>query len=257
LGRFVQPDTIVPNPGDPQALNRYSYALNNSLKYTDPTGHNAACASLMGGGPLGGIAALVCEVGSVVASYWPQVQALAVQAQQLAPFAAELPAATDRNLNPQPAQPSDNAGNTAPGNLDPNNWDPSRLQFKSNSSLRSHFERHVLDKPKEAWEEVLGVTRGELETARGDPGQLTRLQDAYVRIGQQTASVDNYVGVQAQGQRVFVDASKRIVSIVQGDRLQTLYRITEWIEFSHSIESRGLQFAPGINLEILRQAMGF
>ena len=25
LGRFIQPDTIVPEPGNPQALNRYSY----------------------------------------------------------------------------------------------------------------------------------------------------------------------------------------------------------------------------------------
>ena len=29
----------MPNPGDPQALNRYSYALNNAVRYTDPTGH--------------------------------------------------------------------------------------------------------------------------------------------------------------------------------------------------------------------------
>ncbi len=39
-GSFVQPDTIVPNPGDPQTLNRFAYALNNPLKYTDPTGHD-------------------------------------------------------------------------------------------------------------------------------------------------------------------------------------------------------------------------
>ena len=38
LGRFAQADTIVPDPGDPQALNRYSYALNNPLRYSDPTG---------------------------------------------------------------------------------------------------------------------------------------------------------------------------------------------------------------------------
>jgi RHS repeat-associated protein len=39
LGRFTQPDTIVPNPLDPQSLNRFTYVLNNPLKYTDPTGH--------------------------------------------------------------------------------------------------------------------------------------------------------------------------------------------------------------------------
>jgi len=39
LGRFVQPDTLVPEPGNPQDLNRYTYVRNNPLKYTDPTGH--------------------------------------------------------------------------------------------------------------------------------------------------------------------------------------------------------------------------
>jgi RHS repeat-associated protein len=38
LGRFTQPDTIVPEPGNPQALNRYAYVLNNPVRYTDPTG---------------------------------------------------------------------------------------------------------------------------------------------------------------------------------------------------------------------------
>ncbi|RMD64559.1 DUF2380 domain-containing protein, partial [Candidatus Parcubacteria bacterium] len=38
LGRFVQPDTIVPNPSNPQDLNRYSYVRNNPVRYTDPTG---------------------------------------------------------------------------------------------------------------------------------------------------------------------------------------------------------------------------
>ncbi len=37
-GRFLQPDTIVPQPGNPQSLNRYAYVLNNPLRYTDPTG---------------------------------------------------------------------------------------------------------------------------------------------------------------------------------------------------------------------------
>jgi len=39
LGRFLQADTIVPEPGNPQALNRYSYSANNPQRYTDPTGH--------------------------------------------------------------------------------------------------------------------------------------------------------------------------------------------------------------------------
>jgi RHS repeat-associated protein len=39
LGRFVGADTIVPQPGEPQALNRYAYAANNPVIYRDPSGH--------------------------------------------------------------------------------------------------------------------------------------------------------------------------------------------------------------------------
>jgi len=38
-GRFLSSDTIVPEPGNPQSLNRYSYVNNNPLRYNDPTGH--------------------------------------------------------------------------------------------------------------------------------------------------------------------------------------------------------------------------
>jgi RHS repeat-associated protein len=38
LARFVQADTIVPQPGNPQSLNRFSYVANNPVRYIDPTG---------------------------------------------------------------------------------------------------------------------------------------------------------------------------------------------------------------------------
>ena len=40
IGRFIQPDTIVPSPYNPQDLNRYSYCNNNPINYIDPTGHS-------------------------------------------------------------------------------------------------------------------------------------------------------------------------------------------------------------------------
>jgi RHS repeat-associated protein len=43
LNRWVQPDSIVPEPGNPQALNRYSYVYNSPLNFTDPSGHAAVC----------------------------------------------------------------------------------------------------------------------------------------------------------------------------------------------------------------------
>ena len=53
LGRFLSADPLppvpgavppqggrgVPEPGNPQSLNRYAYVYNNPLKYTDPSGH--------------------------------------------------------------------------------------------------------------------------------------------------------------------------------------------------------------------------
>lgn len=38
LGRFLSPDNYVQAPDNSQSFNRYSYCLNNPLKYTDPSG---------------------------------------------------------------------------------------------------------------------------------------------------------------------------------------------------------------------------
>ncbi len=40
VGRFVSPDSIVPNASDPQAYNRYAYVRNNPVNLTDPSGHS-------------------------------------------------------------------------------------------------------------------------------------------------------------------------------------------------------------------------
>ncbi len=39
LGRFLSADPFVQLPANSQSYNRYSYALNNPLKYTDPSGY--------------------------------------------------------------------------------------------------------------------------------------------------------------------------------------------------------------------------
>jgi RHS repeat-associated protein len=54
LGRFLQPDPIVPEPGNPQALNRYAYVYNNPLRYTDPSGHVPVILVMMGIGAVSG-----------------------------------------------------------------------------------------------------------------------------------------------------------------------------------------------------------
>jgi RHS repeat-associated protein len=39
LGRFVQPDSLIPEASNPQAWNRYSYVVNRPINLNDPTGH--------------------------------------------------------------------------------------------------------------------------------------------------------------------------------------------------------------------------
>ena len=46
-GRFMSPDPLMASAhvGDPQSWNRYTYALNNPLRFTDPTGMDPGCGS--------------------------------------------------------------------------------------------------------------------------------------------------------------------------------------------------------------------
>ena len=53
LGRFLRPDNYVQMPTSAQSFNRYSYCLNNPLKYVDPNGEwfgiDDLIAALVGG----------------------------------------------------------------------------------------------------------------------------------------------------------------------------------------------------------------
>ena len=39
LNQFIQPDTLIPDPGNSADWNRYAYVLYNPMRYIDPTGH--------------------------------------------------------------------------------------------------------------------------------------------------------------------------------------------------------------------------
>ncbi|MBK9006898.1 MAG: hypothetical protein IPM31_07870 [Anaerolineae bacterium] len=43
LGRFLQADSIIPDPVNPQSFNRFSYVLNRPIFYRDPSGHTYMC----------------------------------------------------------------------------------------------------------------------------------------------------------------------------------------------------------------------
>jgi RHS repeat-associated protein len=62
LGRFIQPDTNVQSPDNPQTLNRYAYCGNNPLNYTDPSGNFSFVTGLIG-----------AAVGAIVGGVWAAV----------------------------------------------------------------------------------------------------------------------------------------------------------------------------------------
>ncbi|MBI2942524.1 MAG: hypothetical protein HYY04_19005 [Chloroflexi bacterium] len=101
LGRFIQPDTIVPDPQNPQALNRYAYALNNPLKYRDPSGHWVETAWDVGNiiwdayevsqePSLLNIGALVVDVGATLLPFVPAGAGMVVRAGKTAKAANEV-----------------------------------------------------------------------------------------------------------------------------------------------------------------------
>jgi len=51
LGRFLQPDSIIPDQFNPQSWNRYSYVTNRPVNFNDPTGHVACEGERWDDGP--------------------------------------------------------------------------------------------------------------------------------------------------------------------------------------------------------------
>jgi len=123
LGRFISPDSFIPDPGNPQDLNRYSYARNNPLKYTDPTGHFPYT-------PLPFPDFWLPQAGQVLSQAWIRAQPYVYQlATDLSQFAASPQAALAlQNAQQMQAyasqmqQMASQAGNTG----DPGKFDPKR-----------------------------------------------------------------------------------------------------------------------------------
>jgi RHS repeat-associated protein len=91
LGRFVSPDSIIPNPGDPVSFDRFAYVRNDPLKYVDPSGHNPKC------GPDG----VLCDNDeSNDGDFW----ALYNPNEPIPEFPENIPDPEDR-ANPTPAYP--------------------------------------------------------------------------------------------------------------------------------------------------------
>jgi RHS repeat-associated protein len=152
VGRFLQADTIVPQPQNPQNLNRYSYCGSNPLKYVDGSGHNAI--EFWGGAGGGGGIAFLAAMAGLAQNVSQQAQSLTVQ---MAPTVSEMGqvwyvhgnqiiAAADQVS--QAAQNAGQAGNTAdPGGLDPKDprfrERPDYNPAQSGALLRQQYERAV------------------------------------------------------------------------------------------------------------------
>ena len=125
IGRFIQPDTIVSQPGNPQALNRYSYVLNNPLRFIDDSGKIAI--DIVGGGGGGAGMAVVMLISGLAQAAGQQASALTVQlapaanaTMQMWSLAGNQIIAAGDQLS-RAVQNASQAGNTAdPGGLDPN-----------------------------------------------------------------------------------------------------------------------------------------
>lgn len=48
IGRFLAPNSVVPDPMNGQAFNRFSYVNNNPLSFVDPTGHDGSSVIVTG-----------------------------------------------------------------------------------------------------------------------------------------------------------------------------------------------------------------
>jgi RHS repeat-associated protein len=89
IGRFVSQDPWGGNIKDPQSFNKYSYALNNPMKYTDPTGSipDPTDAAALACGPGAG----ACFVVKELAEYTVGAAAIAYFGNSLKQQMADLP----------------------------------------------------------------------------------------------------------------------------------------------------------------------
>ncbi|MCP4089016.1 MAG: RHS repeat-associated core domain-containing protein [Gammaproteobacteria bacterium] len=145
LGHFAQPDTIVPSPGDPQNLNRYSYTRNNPLRYTDPSGHCAiAVPPFVMPQCVEGALRLLQQAQALVVKFGPQA------GQFLQQFGDKLPAVADGiariggEAGNGAQQISDAGGNTGNFQFDPGNFnfDPGKFDPEKHSKQDIGKEAH-------------------------------------------------------------------------------------------------------------------
>ena len=84
IGRFLAPDPLIQDPSSTQNFNRYSYCLNNPLKYTDESGE---WIHILAGGLIGGTLNLIANWENCE-GFWEYAAAFSVGAASGAVTAA-------------------------------------------------------------------------------------------------------------------------------------------------------------------------
>jgi RHS repeat-associated protein len=64
IGRFLTADTVVPDPYNSQAFNRYMYVAGNPISYVDPTGNSWSWSGFLNG--VKHVAIVALKIGTVV-----------------------------------------------------------------------------------------------------------------------------------------------------------------------------------------------
>ena len=95
IARFPQPDSIVPDPLRPQSLNRYTYAANNPVRYSDPSGYaEGETVGKLHCGDLGRCDRFVQQLGEAVGglpyrAYKAAIEKLSARAAELGESAGD------------------------------------------------------------------------------------------------------------------------------------------------------------------------
>ena len=162
IGKFIQADSLVPAPGNPQSLNRYAYVYNNPLRYTDPSGHCPVTvtlalksATLYFASPHG--QSTLAYLGKQAAYHWAMAEALVVQAapgitQWLQAYGPQVPMlleAAAQSGNTPPRSGDQSRGTANQGGFDPQNpWKAFRdagMATEGIRALEGGLRRHGTD----------------------------------------------------------------------------------------------------------------
>ncbi|MFZ1265329.1 MAG: RHS repeat-associated core domain-containing protein, partial [Anaerolineae bacterium] len=213
VGRFLQADTIVPSPQNPQNLNRYSYCGSNPLRFIDPSGH--AGVDFWGGGGAGAGIGLVVALVQGAQQTMTQVQGAVYQygpiaAETIRLYGNQTIAAGDQLA--QAAQNASQAGNTAGSSgLDPNDPRFKQVTEQAGQTTQSVWKLDPLKRGQEI-EKMLGrspqLTQNFPVIDRFENGLATSIKSidlgakSYQNIGQLTGTVKGYVSALANWQGV-------------------------------------------------------